>query len=262
MPIIETNSGYGLIFRRANTKKKKPKIIKIFLLIIVVCICTAIGLILPKYIGSVIGINSKNIFSKKTVYFVAMDAGSDYNQANLLSNSILEKGGAGNIIKNQSKYQVVLGCYKDNSSAEKVVSNLASQNTNCIIVPYSLENFKLDVKLDIEQNKILKNTINLFWKSYENIYDLSICYDNKTFSKLEVIEEVKRMKNDFEKTKTDFENKVCKSENSAFVYLKIYLDDLIQNIENLINAEQNFGGYIKKTYVSSLTIFNEYLSQF
>lgn len=256
MPIIQTNSGYGYVYRKSGKQKRKvPPFFKMILILSFIALCVGLSLFASTKIPSLVGINTANMFNTKKLYAISVGSFNDYSSASILSETILKQGGAGKVIKNGNEYIVLLSCYETEKDANNVIINLSDSGVEASIFELTLNGLNLKVDIDYDKKVILKNSINLFYDSYKDLYELSINYDNKTLTKVEALEEINRLIDKVNKVYTQFNASVRSAINATGVYLQIFISELIDSLTNLSNCQENFSGQIKSTYFEALNLY-------
>lgn len=256
MPIIESKSGYQYAYRLpTKSHKRMPLFVKFLLVILCLAVIGFCGyfvaLKLPKYLG----INSSVLTKKQSVYYLYCGEFESLDQANVFSGQIKNQGGAGFIKKNNGIYLVCLGAYKNLEDAQKVAENLIDNNVETQILAVELKAISMNKSFDKQNKELLKNALNSFYNSYECLYNLSINYDNKTFSKIEVLDELERWLEKIKLIEKDFASNLLDSNNASLVYIKIFISQLIDNLQDLVSKEANFSAEIKYSYINCIELF-------
>lgn len=256
MPIIQTNSGYGYIYRSSETKIKKiPTCFKFLFTIFLVVMVGLLATICTSNITNFFGINSSNVFSKKSLYALSVGEFDDYSSASLLSQTILKQGGAGFIEQNNGKYYVLLSCYEQQTDAENVILNLSNSGIDATMYVITLKGMSLNWQLNTSQFVVLKKSINLFYDCYKFLYDLSLQFDNQSLTKSNALECLDEQMEHINTQCASFDDLVCDSQNASTVYMKIFLNDLLECFMELSTKSNNFSGEIKNTYFKVLKLY-------
>lgn len=250
VPIIQTNSGYGYVYK-SETKRKKsfPPFFKFLLWTSIIIGTIIIGVWLSSKISNLVGINNNLLV--KTRQFYCVDAGifDDYSTALALSETIKKQGGAGYIYQ-QNGYHVMLSAYPEKSSATKVIENLSQESVNANLCIITLDG--VSIKTDENNTKDISNALNMFYNCFDRLYNLSLDYDSNTVSKSECINTIEQLKQEVEQSQ---KNLSTNDGQAMLVYLKLFLGDLADELINLQNCTDNFKGQIKATYFKSIELY-------
>ncbi len=256
VPIIQTNSGYGYVYRSSSKKSKSlPPFFRLLVIFLAVIVVTTAGIFLSSKISKFFGVNDSFLINDKTFFAVSGGECEDYSSASLLSQTILKQGGAGYIYKTGNKYCVLLSCYQSSSDAQNVLQNLEQNNISASVVEIKIPKIKVTSELSSTNLKTLKNAVNMFCDTYQKLYDLSVNYDSKVLSRVESNEELDRIIALGTSVYEKFCSEVCDSTNALSVYLKVFLSDMLEQLGALKLVQENFSGQIKKTYFSVLNLY-------
>ena len=253
MPIIACKNGY--IYRsEAKPKRKALPIFKVFLTFLFIGIIAFLGIIFSDKIPDLIGINTSNYFNKKSLYAIKIASFDCFDDAYLLSQTIKKQGGAGYVLNSHGTFDVLISCYKEKTDAEKVVNNLKQEGVECECYTFVLNPLSIKFEVNSEQKSVIKKCVNMFFENYCDLYDLSNYYDNKTFSKAEVLTELERIIEKDNQTIKKF-GEIKLNDNASLIYLKIYLEELSEKLEKLKLCEENFNAEINYTYFECISLY-------
>ncbi|MBQ0017534.1 MAG: hypothetical protein KBT30_02760 [Clostridiales bacterium] len=259
MPIIETKSGYGYIYRKSEKKEfRLPVIFKILFWLVLIFAIVIGAIFVSGKIKSFVGINDKVIFENKEIYLISVGEFQDYNTAYILSENIKKQGGAGYIYKNNNIFNVLTSAYENKNDALSVIENLSNENIDAEIIALKLQAINSSDEIKKDELVCFKNSVNAFYETYLKLYELSVGYDQKALTKLSSFDEIDRIKGSLQSTLSEFSENYVNSGNAVYVYLKVYLSNLIENLEDLKTKESNFGGEIKNCYIECLMTYKEF----
>lgn len=250
MPIIQTNSGYGYVYK-SETKRKKtlPPFFKFLLWTSIIIGVVIGGVFFSSKISNLVGINNNLLVQKRRFYCVDAGIFDDYNTALVFSQTLKKQGGAGYIYQ-QNGYHVMLSAYPEKSNATKVIENLSQEGVDANLCIITLDGVSL--KTDENTTKNISSALNMFYNCYDRLYDLSIDYDSNIISKSECVNTIEQLKQEVEKSQ---KNLSTNDGEAVLVYLKLFLQDLADELTNLQNCTDNFKGQIKATYFKSIELY-------
>ncbi len=259
MPIIQTNSGYGYVYK-SNVKPKKsiPPFFK-FIGFAVIVFGVVIGALwLSKMIPSFVGIDNNLLVNDRQVYCVSAGVFEDYSTAFAFSETIKKQGGAGYVLKRDNSYHVLLSAYPKKDSALKVIENLSYENIEAELCVISLE--KISMKISDENNDKMKvkSALNVFYNSFDALYSISIDYDQNALSKSEALNQIEVIQENVSKSKNGISTKNNEISDAVLVYLKLYMDDLSQALSQLETCKDNFKAEIKATYFKCIELYSSF----
>lgn len=259
MPIIQTNSGYGYVYK-SNTKQKKriPPFFKFIGFLILISGAILGALWLSKIVPTFVGIDNNLLAVEKQVYCVSAGTFEDYSTAFTFSETIKKQGGAGYILKQNNLYYVLLSGYPKKDSALKVIENLSYENIDSQLYVISLEKISMKISDESNDKLFVKDALNIFYNTYEKLYNLSVDYDQNNLSKSEVLNQIELLNENIEKCKNNLSTKNNSVSDATLVYLKLYLDDLSQSLNELQACKENFKGEIKATYFKCLELYSSF----
>ena len=262
MPILLTSSGYGYSYKQSKVKKSFPKFIELFVVITMLIVITFFALSISNVLTNILNLDISHLFNEKILYAIKVGSYNDYQTSNVFALSLKKQGGAGFVISDNTHYVVLLSCYETKSDAIRVCENLQNNGIEADIFEMKLKSFDFSVKLTDNQKSYASQALNSFFTSYQDLYKLSIGFDSQKISKLDVIESIDLMLEKLNKTYFLFNQTCVTSENSSFVYLKVYFSQLIENIENLKTISENFSAEIKNCYIKSLDLYIRFRNEF
>lgn len=256
MPIIQTNSGYGYVYKTSVKRKKKmPKFFKFILwtsVIFIMCVC---GLYISRLIPNIAGINTNLLVASKQVYAVSGGQFEDYNTAFVFSETIKKQGAAGYVYKQEKVYYVLLGGYPKKEQALKVIENLSYDGIDTNLVTLSFFGLSINLSVDKAEKATIKTATNMFYTCYEKLYEYSLDYDKNLLSKGEVLNSIDQLKSQVNEAKRSLKTSSDNISQAGLVYLKLYLGDLQQCLDDLSNCKENFNAEIKNSYFKSLELY-------
>lgn len=255
MPIIQTSSGYGYVYK-SETKRKKtlPPFFKFVLWTSILVGVILGGLKLSESFSDMVGINNNLLVKQRQIYCVDAGVFDDYNTALVLGETIKKQGGAGYLYRQDKNYHVMLSAYPDKQSALRVIDNLCQEGVDANLCVITLEGVSLKTETD-SLTKSVATALNLFYDCFDALYDLSIDYDTNVVSKSECINKIEQLKTNVEQSQ---KNLNTNDSNAILVYLKLFLDDLLDELTNLQNCKDNFKAQIKATYFKSVELYSSF----
>lgn len=254
MPIIVSNSGYGYSYK-SNLGKRRPKILKLLGAVFLVSFVVFFALVLSSKLPKLIGISSANVFNKTTLYALSCGEFDSNLDASLLSKTVQKQGGAGYVLLKNGKYHVLLACYQNNMDAIKVLNNLIDSSISATILELNLESLNINTKVFGDNFLQVKKCINLFFDCYKFLYNLGSEYDTQNISKTQATGSLTEQIDNVKKSIDEFASTTKGNENSLTIYLKIFLDDLVNALNDLCGQTENFSGHIKQTYFEVLNLY-------
>lgn len=254
MPIYLSSSGYGYTYKKDVQKKSKKnfnKIIKGFFIIILTTIVVFSGVAISNFIKNKIN-KDDNLF----LYALKLNSIESYGQANQTSLFVKNNGGAGNIKMHNGKFYVYLSCYKTKQDAEKVMQNLNENGYQLEIetIKNSFKSVKFnDKNKDLSYNK----AINLFNNTYYLLYDLSILIDTNAVNMEQYVVKLNDIINNNYQIIKNFEQNFKNESSTFFVYLKLYLNNMQDLLNNLKLTNTNTSSAVKETYINIIFLMNK-----
>lgn len=262
MPIIQTNSGYGYIYK-TNVKPKKslPKVFKILLFLCLIFATICAGVFLSGLIPNIAGINTNLIVKNRQIYAVSGGEFEDYNTAIVFSETLKKQGGAGYVFKTENAYNVLLSAYPKKEDALTVIENLSQEGVDTFLVTLNYQSLSMSLECENDEKKIIKNACNSFFDCYDSLYTLSLDYDRNSYSKGEILNQIEDLKTDIEKNKKLLKTSNQNISQASLVYLKLYLDEMVEVVDNLLNCKENFSAEIKYSYFKCLQIYSTFCQE-
>lgn len=262
MPIIQTNSGYGYVYK-TNTKPKKslPKFFKILLFLCLVSFTIFAGFFLSRLIPNIAGINTNLIVTNRQVYAISGGEFEDYNTALVFSETIKKQGGAGFVFKTNDMFNVLLSAYPKKQDALTVIENLSQEGVDTFLLTLNYQSLSMNLECDSSEKKIIKNACNSFFDCYDGLYSLSLDYDKNSYSKGEILNQIEQLKASVEKNKQLLKTSNQNVSQASLVYLKLYLDEMVGTLENLLDCKENFNAQIKYSYFKCLQIYSDFCQE-
>lgn len=262
MPVFSTNSGYGYVYRRNIKKRRFPPIFTFLAFVIIFCGVVGGAFYLAINVQTILGLNNNVFFKHTNIYAIEVASCADYATANVLSETLKKQGGAGYILSKDNQHHVLISAYSSRTDALKVVENLEESGVEASVYQLQLPELIINMSLTGDEQKIIKDAVNAFYNSYEKLYQLSVSLDSKSLSKAEILEQLSEHKQSVQVCMDEFSRNFVMSSNVEFVYLKIYLTNLITNLTELGNKQENFSGEIKHTYFKCLGLYINFWQEF
>lgn len=259
MPIIQTNSGYGYVYRKGDKKQKKlSPFLKFIFTAFVITFLLIGGIYLARIIPNYFGINTNYYFNKTNIYSISCGSFDDYKTAQILAETVKKQGGAGYILFSNKKYNVLLSGYAKKDECLNVIDNLSQNGVDATMLVLELKEMSTNFSATNQEKVQIKNTVNLFFECYQSLYLLSIEFDKDVLAKSEVLNEINKLSNKVDAHKNAFTTKTDANTNASLVYLKIYIDKLGGYLQTLSSCKENFSAELKHTYFQSLMCYCDF----
>lgn len=259
MPIIQTNTGYGYVYRKGDKKQKKlSPFLKFIFTIFIIAVLLVGGIYLARIIPNYIGIKTNYYFNKTNIYTINCGSFDDYETALILAETVKKQGGAGYVFFNNKKYNVLLSGYAKKDECLSVIDNLSQNGVEATMLCIELKEMSANFSATSDEKVKIKNAINTFFDCYQSLYSLSIEFDKDVLTKSEVLDEINKLSNKVTIQKNAFTTKTDTNTNASLVYLKIYLDKLSDYLKTLSSCKENFSAEIKNTYFQSLMCYYDF----
>lgn len=234
--------------KKPQKRAKKGKFLAIFFVIfcLIVIIFFSISFSNFLLVGKVVNINSNVSQIEKTLFCLSLSSHQNKDDALISSKNQQNQGGAGFVYQTNGAFKVVSSIYSSKKDCEKVVSNLNNSNYSCEIIPLNLPQINLKLNLNSSQTKILNESLNLFYKNYQTLYNLSVEFDKQNIDEIKLKSSVKNLQDENAKVCEKYSKNFQQSSFISVLYVKIYLNKINSYLENILCAEENI-------YLSSAT---------
>ncbi|MBR6778983.1 MAG: hypothetical protein IKM43_02390 [Clostridia bacterium] len=177
------------------------------------------------------------IFYKKQkltyFYFVEIGLFQNYTDAYKCALDIQQKN-AGGYIYYDGHFHVIANYYLDIDSAEKVVSNIITEYTNCKILTLKTKDFKHISSLSDTQNQTVENINNQIKIIIETLYTLMINYDTACTTEKSIKLQVLNLHSDLSKI---FDEYCLNFTNNKYEICKTYFLNILNSLQNIYNTE-------------------------
>lgn len=259
MPIIETKSGYGYVYRKGDKRQKRlSPFLKFIFTLLVISIVTFGGIYIARIIPNYFGIKTNYYFNKTNIYATCCGSFDDYETAYVLAQTVKKQGGAGYIVFMNKKYNVLLSGYEKKQDCLKVIDNLSQNGVDSNMLCLELKEMSANFLASNQEKVKIKNAIHLFFDCYKSLYSLSVEYDSDVLSKSEVLSKVDKLTKEVNLQKNSFTTNTDAHTNASLVYLKLYLEKLNDSLLSLALCKENFGAEIKNVYFQSLMCYCDF----
>ncbi len=172
---------------------------------------------------------------------------------------------AGYVWQNKEDFFTILSAHKTKNEAILTQCNLIEQGKDVEILQHSFPTFSLSQTLTEKEKNIFTKSINSFYDTYLELYDLSISLDTKLENELEIQEKIEKLLTEFEEVFVSFKtifpansNKTLTNLNDALLYFVECLSLL--NKKEYKTQTQTYSSLIKHTYVEILDIYNDFIN--
>lgn len=253
---------YANYYYKYNKKGKfKTKLLTIIFCLFTIMVLVFFSISFSNFltISKIVNVNSNYIYENKTLYALSLYSTSNKAEANTYSSNIKKQGGAGYVYKNNNSYYVLSSIYKSSGEANKVKNNLQESEVNSEIIKIDIPAINFKASLTTNSSKILSEGVGLFYNNYLDLYNLSVEFDKQNIDTIKAKSKINDIYNQNQKTIQNFNNHFNQSTNVYILYVKIYLNKLNNNINDLLNLDdsENLSSFIKETYCN---IIGEYLN--
>ena len=244
----------------SKQKNKKGFLFALFFVVFCISVVVFFSISFSNFllVNKVVNINSSFIQNAKTLYALCLDNATTIEDAHKKSGDQQKQGGAGFIFQTNNGFKVISSIYSTKTDCEKVKSNLISSGVNVEIIQLTLPAINLKVSLNSSSSQILGEGLNLFYKNYQILYNLSVEFDKQNIDLIKVKSSIKNLQDENSKIVQKYSNQFVKSSNVSILYIKIYLNKINTNLDNLLMGDEsiNLSSSIKQTYCN---IINDYL---
>ena len=117
-------------------------------------------------------------FSERSVYCVQIASPSTAEEAATISRDTRIKGGGGYIAMMDGVYLVLASAYASEADCDSVITKLSYSDVTAAKYVLKIPAVTLDVQTEEEQTALLRRGYELLWKTYEQIYALSLTLDS------------------------------------------------------------------------------------
>ncbi|PKK96089.1 MAG: hypothetical protein CVV59_00335 [Tenericutes bacterium HGW-Tenericutes-4] len=196
---------------------------------------------------------------ERNVYAVELANFDNIGQANEASLTYKQQLAAGYVINDKGTYRVLASLYQSRVNAESVIQNLKESEVDASLFNIKLPVLYMDLNLAAEQKESLKKSLELWYDTYVNIYNISLALDKseKTIAQCEI--ELLNLKTACEIKINDFYEKVSEPKNTQVIYTKIYLNMLQDRLSELIGTDTTSTLYSSKLKEGYFRIIYDYL---
>lgn len=249
MPIYLSKTGYGYTYKKEKQHKKSnnKKVSANFFIVVFVVSLVLVSI----FVGT-------KLFSKKTTnnerYLYALNilTTNNFDEANLTSEFVKNQGAGGYVFQCDNEYRVLLSCYSHEDDANKVMSSLNENGYKVSLYKIEFPYFKLN-----ENN--FDKAINVFYDTYNDLYNLSIKYDKNELGSEELKNNLKMLISKNEQIFNEFNEYYKGSSANKIIYTKIYLQFLNDNLNELYNKSNNLSAEIKSHYFYVIFLYKQLL---
>lgn len=250
---------------KKNTKKRK--IISFGKFFVIICSCLVVGLMftLADLFSSLITVggfsftNGDIYFSKFTVYALSTASTDSKIQAEEQANMCMNQGGAGYIYLGENKFYVIASIYENKVDAEKVYENLKESLPHSNILSLTVPEISLSNSLESQEKNTLEEAISIFKTTYKKLYDTAISLDTSVINEVNARLSINQIGSNISAIQSNFLTIFNEKMTNDLLAIKIKLEDLAINVDNLISSSGNvpLSSLIKRTYCKTIFLYKE-----
>ncbi len=263
---IDLYSAYRLPSTVKSGKVKKHKngkhkwflaLIIIMFLVIVFFVANAFANFLSFQSISIFG----NTVSVKSfnVYAISLDTFEDKTQADSLASEIKLEGAGGYII-NDMGYSVLASVYMSSQDAQSVLEKVLPVYENAEIKVISISRCELQSLSSKEENKQVKNALNVFKSTYETLYSIGINLDTSQITSAEAKVQITDLLNTVSATASAFKDIATVSNDTKYKLAQAKIDQVVELLNDLVESalvSTRLSSLIKYSQISCLMLQNE-----
>ena len=197
--------------------------------------------------------NSDISMSKYTTYAISTASVVTNASAKEEANICKNRGGAGYVYMADDKFYIIAGIYENEADAKKVAETLKTSNITSTIIQIDIPLISLKSSLSPQEKSTLENSITIFKTTYKKLYDISVSLDTSVISEVNARLAINELGSEISTATHNFNTMFNSQMNSELVNVKIKLNDLLSEIDQLISSSYTpFTSHIKNAYCSSL----------
>jgi len=237
---------------------KKFSIFSVFAFLLTIAICLSCGYLFSNILISTNIFQFASTIESESKTFYALTTASAKTQTELVSSktTLQSQNGAGIIFEQDGLFHLIASIYENLPDAQKVQTNLKTQNISTEIIKIQIDSTSLDGNFSTEETAILNACINCKFELFKSLYDIAISLDTNVFDIKKAKLECNNIFSKHIESKTNLET-FFKNSNNEIKNLKSQLENISIHLSNLIseNTEcdtQTFSSLIKYTYCKIL----------
>ena len=203
--------------------------------------------------------NNDILISNYNLYAVCTNKTETKAQSEENSNICKIQGGAGYQYVFESKYYTIASIYENQSDAQKVLDKILQSNPHASILPISISNISISNNLSGNEKSTLENALNIFKKSYKQLYDISISLDTSVISEVNAKLSVNGLGSEVNNILSNFTTLFNKQMSNSFLIIKLNLKKLADCFLELINNSPSvpYTSQIKFAYCKNVFIYQD-----
>ena len=243
-------------------KYKKLNIGKLFTIItslVVICLSLSMADLFSSLItvGGFTFTSNDISLPKYNVYAISLSSTETAALAQQQSETIKNQGGAGYIYLDNSKYYIITSIYENESDAIKVKDALKSSNKPAEIITISILPITISSNLLGEEKAVLEESLNIFKKTYIQLYDISVSLDTAVINEVAAKLSINELGSEINKILTNFSTVFDNETSNNFLIIKLKLNELFKYLNDLISINANYPitSQIKETYCKVLILY-------
>ena len=255
--VLSIESDYSKYYYKESKKTKhkraRAKLSAIFFVLALVFVVSFFSYAFSNFltIGQIVNIDKSYLTSGKILYAISLESFTSKSSAEKKQNEYKKQGASGVIYNyNVNEYKILSSLYSNKKDAEKVKQNLEENNLNAEIISLELLPLNLDINLTTKSREVFSNGVNLFYKNYEKLYNLSNKFDSGEIDLIKLKSDVNSLLENNNKVIENFNKTFNTSTHISALYVKIYLNRINKYLNNFLSLDDtaNFFSEIKTTY--------------
>lgn len=230
---------------KANKDKRKGKsdnIIKLASLIFCILMAFMFASIMTGNFFLNVTSNGDFISMEEREYYgISFGSYGTLSQAEKVSSSLRARGGGGYILKG-GKYNVFAALYINKADAESVKDRLKNSGTDCSVQKIDIPSYKFEYNSEKLSNKKMKDILELFNFTIENLYSIFIELDGNIINDFDAQSRLNGLKNEIARKKEEYDLSATET-NHKVIRLKA----------ELLSLQINLGIITESSYITENT---------
>lgn len=246
---------------KQSKKFKFSKIFTIILTLVVVCLSITMADLFSSLItvGGFTFTSNDLVLNKYTVYAICTSSSSSRAVADENASNTKTLGGAGYIFMQDSKFYVIASIYENETDAIKVKDSLKETNVSTEIITIYINPITISSNLADKEKSTLDSALNIYKKSYKELYDISVSLDTSVINEVNARLAVNQIASEITKTQTNFSTLFNSQISNDFLIVKLKLNELASAIDLLINCDTTkpYTSHIKECYCKIINLYKD-----
>lgn len=195
------------------------------------------------------------------IYAISIASNSSLSQATEIGKNFQSFNAAGYPWEKDGVYYVLASCYLNESDAEKVSNNLKESGTTNSIITIEFDEVSINGNFTQQEKTSILNALLGFKEVYSQLYDASVSLDTNLNNEIDTKISIGNTKSYVTKIKSSFDSVFGDKATNSLVILKIKLESLLENLDELLENEKNLSSKIKYHYFESLKLYEEVINE-